>query len=416
MQLFEDFILNIGELISIVYLWDKLIFDNKKRMLKSLFIVVFGAFGMTFITYFNFSFIVMYVFLIVIWSVIYKKNVINASLEFLMILVILTIIQIPEIELLEMLQGNTNYDFKMYVLMNCITFLIVILLYKLVLKKIVIYIKLLESKVLYCFIINYSLYIIIFKLIWKYDKRIIINNKIIFLLVAILILIVQTYLYVYFTKLINIKKEFEIKNRYEPIMDNIIEEIRRRQHDFKNNINTINGIIETSHDGELRNKLRGYMDTLDFFNINLGEIMYIKNSILKAIIYTKICEAKKRDIKFKYNIQHNSLEDILMDYEISDILNNIINNAFEALESKENNKIIILNILMKNDKNIIEIKNNGDIIDTKNLKNIFKIGFSTKAGHKRGYGLYNVKNIVNRNHGSIQLFIEDDFICFHISF
>lgn len=416
MQLFEDFILNIGELISIVYLWDKLIFDNKKRMLKSLFIVVFGAFGMTFITYFNFSFIVMYVFLIVIWSVIYKKNVINASLEFLMILVILTIIQIPEIELLEMLQGNTNYDFKMYVLMNCITFLIVVLLYTLVLKKIVIYIKLLESKVLYCFIINYSLYIIVFKFIWEYDKSIIINNKIIFLLVAVLILIVQTYLYVYFRKLINIKKEFEIKNRYEPIMDNIIEEIRRRQHDFKNNINTINGIIETSKHGELRNKLRGYMDTLDFFSINLGEIMYIKNSILKAIIYTKICEAKKRDIKFKYNIQHNSLEDILMDYEISDILNNIINNAFEALESKENNKIIILNILMKNDKNIIEIKNNGDIIDTKNLKNIFKIGFSTKAGHKRGYGLYNVKNIVNRNHGSIQLFIEDDFICFHISF
>ncbi|WP_242946811.1 hypothetical protein [Clostridium haemolyticum] len=48
-------------------------------------------------------------------------------------------------------------------------------------------------------------------------------------------------------------------------MDNIIEEIRRRQHDFKNNINTINGIIETSKHGELRNKLRGYMDTLDFF-------------------------------------------------------------------------------------------------------------------------------------------------------
>nr|WP_242596693.1 GHKL domain-containing protein [Clostridium botulinum] len=358
----------------------------------------------------------MYVFFIALWSVIYKKNIINVSLEFFIILVILTIVQIPEIKLVQILKGNTNYDFKMYNLMNCITFLIVVLLYKLVLRKMILYIKLLESKVLYCFIINYSLYIIVFKFIWEYDKSIIINNKIIFLLVAVLILIVQTYLYVYFGKLINIKKEFEIKNRYEPIMDNIIEEIRRRQHDFKNNINTINGIIETSKHGELRNKLRGYMDTLDFFNINLGEIMYIKNSILKAIIYTKICEAKKRDIEFKYNIQNNSLEDILMDYEISDILNNIINNAFEALESKENNKIIILNILMKNDKNIIEIKNNGDIIDTKNLKNIFKIGFSTKAGHKRGYGLYNVKNIVNRNHGSIQLFIEDDFICFHISF
>src|SRR3712207_3783348 len=97
------------------------------------------------------------------------------------------------------------------------------------------------------------------------------------------------------SKLIDIKKEFEIKNRYEPITDNMIEEIQRRQHDFKNNINTINGIIETSHDCELRNKLRGYMDSLDVLSINLGEIMYIKNSILKAIIYTKICEAKRSE-------------------------------------------------------------------------------------------------------------------------
>ncbi|WP_242946812.1 sensor histidine kinase [Clostridium haemolyticum] len=125
---------------------------------------------------------------------------------------------------------------------------------------------------------------------------------------------------------------------------------------------------------------------------------------------------KKRDIEFKYNIQNNSLEDILMDYEISDILNNIINNAFEALKNKENHKRIILNIRMEDGKNIIEIKNNGNIIDAKNLKNIFKMGFSTKAGNKRGYGLYNVKNIVNRNHGSIQLVIEDNFVCFYMSF
>src|SRR3712207_6313110 len=105
-----------------------------------------------------------------------------------------------------------------------------------------------------------------------------------------------------------------------------------------------------------------------------------------------------------------------MDYEISDILNNIINNAFEALKNKENHKRIILNIRMEDGKNIIEIKNNGNIIDAKNLKNIFKMGFSTKAGNKRGYGLYNVKNIVNRNHGSIQLVIEDNFVCFYMSF
>src|SRR3712207_7466983 len=40
------------------------------------------------------------------------------------------------------------------------------------------------------------------------------------------------------SKLIDIKKEFEIKNRYEPITDNMIEEIQRRQHDFRSEEHT----------------------------------------------------------------------------------------------------------------------------------------------------------------------------------
>nr|WP_243446799.1 ATP-binding protein [Clostridium botulinum] len=53
--------------------------------------------------------------------------------------------------------------------------------------------------------------------------------------------------------------------------------------------------------------------------------------------------------------------------------------------------MVILNILCENNNNIIEIRNNGKPIEPNDFYNIFKKGFSTKSGTKRGYGLYNVK-------------------------
>ncbi|NFQ90289.1 GHKL domain-containing protein, partial [Clostridium botulinum] len=288
--------------------------------------------------------------------------------------------------------------------------------YKLVLSKRNIYIKNLRGKAIYCFTITYGLYVMILKFIWKYDKNMILGCKVRFLIIIILLLIVHIYLYIYVARIVQVKKELEIKNRYIPVIDNMIEEIRRRQHDFKNNINTVNGIIEIADDSELREKLKGYMLSLNSSNTNLGDIMYINNTIIKAIIYSKVCEAQKNNIEFIYNVKNNSLEDILKEYEISDILNNILNNAFEALENKENNKVVVLNILIKNGKNVIEVKNNGDKINSTDIKNMFKRGFSTKPGQNRGYGLYNVKKIVDCNGGTIQLSFEDDFLNFYIVF
>ncbi|NFU74776.1 GHKL domain-containing protein, partial [Clostridium botulinum] len=357
-----------------------------------------------------------YISLILIYSYIYKRNIFTTSLEFFMISIGVGIVKILQIKILKIIGIQNIHNFKIYIIINFITLFCIVVFYKLVLSKRNIYIKNLRGKAIYCFTITYGLYVMILKFIWKYDKNMILGCKVRFLIIIILLLIVHIYLYIYVARIVQVKKELEIKNRYIPVIDNMIEEIRRRQHDFKNNINTVNGIIEIADDSELREKLKGYMLSLNSSNTNLGDIMYINNTIIKAIIYSKVCEAQKNNIEFIYNVKNNSLEDILKEYEISDILNNILNNAFEALENKENNKVVVLNILIKNGKNVIEVKNNGDKINSTDIKNMFKRGFSTKPGQNRGYGLYNVKKIVDCNGGTIQLSFEDDFLNFYIVF
>ena len=64
---------------------------------------------------------------------------------------------------------------------------------------------------------------------------------------------------------------------------------------------------------------------------------------------------------------------------------------------------------------MLKIKNNilGLNINNEDLEKFFKKGFSSK-GDNRGYGLYNVKKIINKYNGSIYSRVIDDFFVIEI--
>ena len=63
----------------------------------------------------------------------------------------------------------------------------------------------------------------------------------------------------------------------------------------------------------------------------------------------------------------------------------------------------------------IEVRNNISGLDIKNedVEKFFKKGFSSK-GINRGYGLYNVKKIINKHNGSIYSRVIEDFFIIEI--
>jgi len=127
-----------------------------------------------------------------------------------------------------------------------------------------------------------------------------------------------------------------------------------------------------------------------------------------------LCEADRLNIKLLFHVTNNSLASSLSDYEISDILNNLLDNAFDAVIASTNEKVVILNILTEGTTNIVEVKNSGITIKPDNIKSIFERGFSTKKGGNRGYGLYNIKRIVEKTGSNIQLLFEDNYTIFRI--
>ena len=54
-------------------------------------------------------------------------------------------------------------------------------------------------------------------------------------------------------------------------------------------------------------------------------------------------------------------------------------------------------------------------MENENLYNIFKMGYTSK-GEGRGYGLYNIKEIVEKNKGKIMISLENEILTLTIKF
>ena len=161
-------------------------------------------------------------------------------------------------------------------------------------------------------------------------------------------------------------------------------------------------------------KYTQYIDSLNISLENMEKVLQIDNTVVTAIIYNKINEAAKNNIEFKYIIQ-GGCKFPFKDYELSEVLNNLVDNAFDAvLNSKNDLKKVFLNIGYLEENCIIEIGNTGDRIKFNDIGKIFNAGYTTKKGENHGYGLYNIKKIVESYNARIQLSYENNYTIFSI--
>lgn len=413
MGIAKEFITTVVELSAFMILWKKFRLKEEKTFLKDIIIILISSFVVAVTSdikiYYNmiFSFLA-YVSLV---SYFYRKKFTAAFLEFCLFLTVIMILQLISMFTLNALNLNKYLEpFLFNLCANFIVLIIVIVIYYLVPDKI--NIARIDSRIVYYFIINLIVYIAAFKIIWNYNKNIILDNIAVIILIHAVLFILNLILYYYIIKINEEKKTMLIQNTYNPIINNIIEEVKSKQHDFKNHLNTINGLVELTDEKEVKTCVKDYIKSLNYSTKSMEDILYINNSILGAVIYNKLCKAENTNIDFSYFVDNNLKELNINDYELSEVLNNLLDNAFEAVD--KNNREVILRITNEDGKNIIEIRNKGTTIKPENISKIFKRGFSTKEGKNRGYGLHNVKKIVEHIGGEIQLFFEDDYTIFKV--
>jgi signal transduction histidine kinase len=271
-----------------------------------------------------------------------------------------------------------------------------------------------ESSKIYFFSVNLLIYIVTAKWVWNFKRHEFLDVIALYLTIPIVFILANMFFLEYHMKNNDLKKSLEEYKKYSPVISKLLEDVRRRQHDFKNHLNTVYGLVQVSDEKNLKETIRKYIDSLNLSLENMERVLQINNTVVTAIIYNKINEAAKYNIDFKYRIQGDS-KFPFKDHELSEVLNNLLDNAFDAVLNSENDfKRVFLNIGDLEQNCIIEIGNTGERIEFNDIGKIFNAGYTTKQGENRGYGLYNVKKIVESYGGRIQLSFENGYTIFSI--
>ncbi|GKX28532.1 hypothetical protein SH1V18_10120 [Vallitalea longa] len=221
-----------------------------------------------------------------------------------------------------------------------------------------------------------------------------------------------------FKQLLQLKqrqKANEIYKEYNPILENLLSDVRAKQHDIKNQLNAIYGIAEKSQDQELLNYLDSIIEGYQFHSDDI--LLNTGNNAISAILYSKKIKAKKNNVKLDYNCYTSFPQYPVEDYEFVDIIGNLLDNAIEsAIKYKSApKKEVQVNLFNEDNNTVIEVKNTSPPVKFETLNKIFEKGYSTK-GKNRGFGLYNVSKIVKSYNGNIQISYEEEQICFKILF
>ncbi|MGY2573665.1 ATP-binding protein [Vibrio sp. C8] len=181
------------------------------------------------------------------------------------------------------------------------------------------------------------------------------------------------------------------------------DNLRVMRHEHANKLSTISGLIEIGEYESalslINNENTKKQQLIDFIRSR------IKCKQVAGILLGKYARSQELGLQLQFDptCQLYNLPDNIDDDELSAIIGNLIDNAFEAtLKNPESDKVITLLITDAGKELVIEIGDNGCGIDPEIAGTIFNRGVTSKNDDKgHGIGLYLINRYVTNAGGVI---------------
>lgn len=294
-----------------------------------------------------------------------------------------------------------SFENIMLLVVNCITFVIILfVLPKCRLNQISIYFQDKERIYVTALIISISAtgyWLIQYK---KIDGVGVFQSVLVFAGIAFIgFLVIQLGKYKINAK--EIETELKMQKLFADSFQGLIENIRMKQHEFDNHINTIYSqhyMYDNYED--LVNAQKEYCHAIEQEN-HYNKLLRKGNPAVLGFIYFKFLELERDGIEIGYKIHIRELEIGVPVHKIIEILGNLIKNAAEALRQRDKDRRFFIQMIETEDGFDMEVRNISDDIPLEELGRFFNKGYSSK-GNERGLGLYHVKKICDEYKLNIQ--------------
>lgn len=181
-----------------------------------------------------------------------------------------------------------------------------------------------------------------------------------------------------------IEKDLQVHELYDESFKNLLDTIRKKQHEYNNHIQAILSMHYSIHTyEELVQEQKAYCDSLVEDTRYYG-LLNGKWPVLSGFLYSKFIEADKKGIHIKYAVRVERRSYKIPEFVMVEILGILVDNAMEAVEGSE--YPIIYVSIEDADEFRIEIGNPVQGLTQKEMMQFFDKGYTSKEGHS-GLGL-----------------------------
>ncbi|MEG2397000.1 MAG: GHKL domain-containing protein [Oscillospiraceae bacterium] len=190
---------------------------------------------------------------------------------------------------------------------------------------------------------------------------------------------------------------------YESLQSKSLE-IRKIRHDFNDQLQTVNLLIE-NQDEHSTEKAKEILVGLDKALKSTITPVYCDNIVVNTIVGAKIQDAEKKSIEVE-TLLSVPKELAINTLDLNCVFSNLLNNSIEACEKLEKEKRkIILKATLKADYLIIKIQNPIELLKTDEKG---KIKTTKKDSENHGYGMMIIEETAKKYDGDMKVTYDEN--------
>ncbi|MFS0723400.1 sensor histidine kinase [Paenibacillus sp. 1P07SE] len=236
----------------------------------------------------------------------------------------------------------------------------------------------------------------------NFDTAFVLENLLFILIVFSLVISMNLWIIYEHNTRSRREKRFAAIEQYIPVIDELVSEVRARQHEFHNQLLAARSIVETSDSlQEAQSQMAAYTQEV-IMRSDVREVLQIDSKVIGGFVYSKMKMAEVLKLTLTSRIHASFAAMATDEHQLIEIIGVLLDNAIEA--SYPGDEIIITTRRAADSAHTeISVLNPGAARSQEEFGQMFTRGYTTKnaGGGTRGYGLYNVKRIVLQQRGKI---------------
>ncbi|WP_232696444.1 ATP-binding protein [Brevibacillus daliensis] len=187
-----------------------------------------------------------------------------------------------------------------------------------------------------------------------------------------------------------------------------VEALRLQNHEHSNKMHTIAGLLQLGQTEKALSYLFDVTEQQEELSDFLTENIY--DPMLSGLLLSKVRKGNERGVNviIDRNSRLTHFPERMDHHDFVHMIGNLVENAFDALESSEQtDREIFISLYQDEETLSLLVEDNGSGMDEETRNQIFTRGYSTKTSlvnqENQGLGLYLVLNLVNKGKGTIQV-------------